>query len=82
VLVDAKQPGSPTAGAAAGRGGRGGAAGANGGGADGDGGGSAEALWARYAQRLTAVVVRHLRADYWHLPHVRWPPYLAPAVHF
>ncbi|KAK9917910.1 hypothetical protein WJX75_009504 [Coccomyxa subellipsoidea] len=29
---------------------------------------TAEGLWARYATRLTSIVVRHLRADYWHMP--------------
>ncbi|CAL8463713.1 g3247 [Coccomyxa elongata] len=27
-----------------------------------------EGLWSRYATRLTSIVVRHLRADYWHMP--------------
>lgn len=34
---------------------------------------TAEGLWARYATRLTSVVVRHLRADYWHMPPVSHP---------
>lgn len=34
---------------------------------------TAEGLWARYATRLTSIVVRHLRADYWHMPPVSCP---------
>lgn len=68
MLVDAKQPGSAKSGAAAARGSHGGAV-------EGPAeAGSAEGLWARYASRLTGIVVRHLRADYWHLPHVRVTP--------
>ena len=31
---------------------------------------TAEQLWTRYAARLTSIVVRYLRADYWHMPQV------------
>jgi hypothetical protein len=66
VLVDAKLVGGGAS-AAAGRGGGGGAAEA----AD----ATVEALWAKYEARLTGIVVRHLRADYWHMSAVRliWP---------
>lgn len=37
---------------------------------------TAEGLWARYAMRLTSIVVRHLRADYWHMPPVSHPQLL------
>lgn len=29
---------------------------------------TAEQLWTKYAARLTGIVVRYLRADYWHMP--------------
>lgn len=32
---------------------------------------TSEQLWAKYAARLTSIVVRYLRADYWHMPQVR-----------
>ena len=32
---------------------------------------TAEQLWVKYAARLTSIVVRYLRADYWHMPQVR-----------
>ncbi len=35
---------------------------------------TAEGLWSRYATRLTSIVVRHLRADYWHMPPVSIRP--------
>lgn len=31
---------------------------------------TAEQLWVKYAVRLTSIVVRYLRADYWHMPQV------------
>ena len=34
---------------------------------------TAEQLWVKYAARLTSIVVRYLRADYWHMPQVRCP---------
>ena len=34
---------------------------------------TAEQLWVKYAARLTSIVVRYLRADYWHMPQVRHP---------
>lgn len=32
---------------------------------------TAEQLWTKYAARLTSIVVRYLRADYWHMPQAR-----------
>ena len=60
VLVDAKQPDGATAGGAR-RSGVDGASEAV----------TSEQLWAKYAARLTSIVVRYLRADYWHMPQVR-----------
>ena len=57
VLVDAKQAEGAVPGAAR----RAGADGAS-------EGVTAEQLWTRYAVRLTGIVVRYLRADYWHMP--------------
>ena len=34
---------------------------------------TAEQLWTKYAARLTSVVVRYLRADYWHMPQASSP---------
>ncbi len=57
--MDAKQPDGVTAGGA-GRSGVDGASEAA----------TSEQLWAKYAARLTSIVVRYLRADYWHMPQV------------
>lgn len=58
--MDAKQPDGATAGGAQ-RSGVDGASEAV----------TSEQLWAKYAARLTSIVVRYLRADYWHMPQVR-----------
>lgn len=65
MLVDAKQAGSASS-AAGGRP-RGGTADAAAAAAD----STLEGLWAKYAARLTGIVVRHMRADYWHMSAVR-----------
>ena len=62
VLVDAKQAHEAVPGAAR----RAGADGAS-------EGVTAEQLWTKYAARLTGIVVRYLRADYWHMPQARSP---------
>ena len=72
MLVDAKAPaGAGPASPGRGGGGGGAQAGANGVASPGGAETSAEALWARYASRLTGIIVRHLRADYWHMPQAR-----------
>ena len=74
VLVDAKAPSGATS--ASPRRGEGGRA-AQGSVPSAGGEPSAEALWACYASRLSAIIVRHLRADYWHMPQARALSYAA-----